>query len=70
MLKSVRSLLATTAVASAAFVAFAATPALAQEESESDLTVSGNVAIVTDYRFRGVSLSDGKAAVQGGIEAH
>ncbi|WP_324741909.1 TorF family putative porin [Tsuneonella sp. CC-YZS046] len=68
MLKSVRSLLATTAVASAAFVAFAATPALAQEESESDLTVSGNVAIVTDYRFRGVSLSDGKAAVQGGID--
>ncbi len=67
MLKSVRSLLATTAVASAAFAAFAATPALAQEESESDLTVTGSVGIVTDYRFRGVSLSDGSLAVQGGL---
>jgi uncharacterized protein (TIGR02001 family) len=67
MLKSVRSLLVTSAAASAAFVAFAATPAMAQEESESDLTVTGSVALVTDYRFRGVSLSDGSIAIQGGL---
>ncbi|WP_251567034.1 TorF family putative porin [Erythrobacter sp. 3-20A1M] len=35
---------------------------------ESGLTVSGNVALVTDYRFRGVSLSAGEPAVQGGID--
>lgn len=65
MLTSVRSLLAATAIAGAAI---AATPAMAQEESDSELTVSGNVALVTDYRFRGVSLSDGKPAIQGGID--
>lgn len=65
MLTSVRSLLAATVIAGAAF---AATPALAEEESTSDISVSGNVALVTDYRFRGVSLSGGDAAIQGGID--
>lgn len=65
MLTSVRSLLAATVLASAILTA---APAMAQEETESDITVSGNVALVTDYRFRGVSLSAGKAAVQGGID--
>ncbi|SEM99449.1 conserved hypothetical protein [Sphingomonas gellani] len=31
------------------------------------LTVSGSVAVVSDYRFRGVSQSDRQMAVQGGI---
>ncbi len=31
------------------------------------LTVSGSAAIASDYRFRGVSQSDGEMAVQGGI---
>lgn len=44
-----------------------ATPAFAQEEEAGPFTVSGSVAIVTDYRFRGVSQSDEHAAVQGGI---
>ena len=35
---------------------------------ESGLSVSGNVALVTDYRFRGVSFSDGDPALQGGID--
>lgn len=35
---------------------------------ESGLTVSGNVALVSDYRFRGVSLSAGEPAIQGGID--
>ncbi|MEZ5749135.1 MAG: TorF family putative porin [Caenibius sp.] len=64
MLTSVRSLLAASILASAAV----ATPAFAQDETESDITVSGNVALVTDYRFRGVSLSGGDAAIQGGID--
>ncbi|MGD9472303.1 MAG: TorF family putative porin [Novosphingobium sp.] len=64
MLTSVRSLLAASILASAAV----ATPAFAQDEAESDITVSGNVALVSDYRFRGFSLSDGDPAIQGGID--
>ncbi|MCB2045256.1 MAG: hypothetical protein H6915_01455 [Novosphingobium sp.] len=64
MLTSVRSLLAASILASAAV----ATPAFAQDETESDITVSGNVALVSDYRFRGFSLSDGDPAIQGGID--
>jgi uncharacterized protein (TIGR02001 family) len=48
----------------------ATTPALAQDDApaaQSDLTVTGNVSLVTDYRFRGVSLSGGDPAIQGGI---
>lgn len=47
--------------------AFAATPAMAQEEVPSEFTVAGSVALVTDYRFRGVSQSDEELAVQGGV---
>lgn len=43
--------------------------AQAQEGEASDLTVSANVALTTDYRFRGVSLSGGDPAVQGGVDA-
>ncbi len=43
-----------------------ATPAFAQDEAKP-FTFSGSVALVTDYRFRGVSQSDEKMAIQGGI---
>lgn len=43
-----------------------ATPAFAQEETKP-FTVSGSVALVTDYRLRGVSQSDEKAAIQAGV---
>lgn len=66
MLTSIRGLLAATALLGAAF---ASTPALAQdEEAPSAISVSGNAAIVSDYRFRGVSLSGGDIAIQGGID--
>ena len=42
-------------------------PAAAQEEASSPLTVSGEVGIVSDYRFRGISLANRKPAVQGGL---
>lgn len=54
--------------ASAAFGLAVAAPANAQEIEGTGLSVSGNVALTTDYRFRGVSLSDGDIAVQGGID--
>lgn len=52
----------------AAFMPIAA-PAAAQTEiaPPSPVTVSGSAAIASDYRFRGVSQSDGEMAVQGGI---
>jgi uncharacterized protein (TIGR02001 family) len=67
MLTSVRSLLAASMLAGCAL---AATPAFADDggaSALSDLTVSGNATLVTDYRFRGVSLSGGDPAIQGGI---
>jgi uncharacterized protein (TIGR02001 family) len=41
-------------------------PAIAEEESAYDL--SANIGVVSDYRFRGVSLNKEKIAVQGGID--
>ena len=48
-------------------------PSLAQDsdaetEASSPVTVSANVALTTDYRFRGVSLSGGDPAIQGGVD--
>lgn len=64
MLTSVRSLMAASALAGALF---AAAPAMAQDEEASAVTVSGSATLVTDYRFRGVGLSNGDLAIQGGI---
>lgn len=65
MLTSVRGILAATLLAG---TALAATPAFADEaDAPADITVTGNVALTTDYRFRGVSQSDGDPAIQGGI---
>ncbi len=44
-----------------------AQPALA-EDGESAVSFSGEATFVTDYRFRGISLSNRKPAVQAGIE--
>jgi uncharacterized protein (TIGR02001 family) len=66
MLTSIRGVLAATILASG----LAASPALAQEEAEeaaSPVTVTGNVTLVSDYRFRGVSLSGGDPAIQGAV---
>ena len=65
MLTSVRGIFAATLLAG---TALAATPAFADEaDAPADITVTGNVALTTDYRFRGVSLSGGDPAIQGGI---
>ena len=65
MLTSVRGLLAATFVVGCGM---AATPALADEtDPPAAVTVTGNVALVSDYRFRGISLSGGDPALQGSI---
>lgn len=53
-----------TIIASLLAVGFAA-PAFAQESPHS---VSYNVGVVSDYLFRGISQSQGKPALQGGID--
>ncbi len=64
MLTSIRGLIAATLVAGSAM---AVTPAFAQE-NESGISISGNAAVVSQYRFRGVGLSGGDIAIQGGID--
>lgn len=44
-----------------------ASPAAAEEDLGGGWNVSGSVTITSDYRFRGVSLSDEDPALQGGI---
>lgn len=53
---------------SALLLATAAVPAFAQEDEGSGITVSGNAAVTSDYRFRGVAQSGGDFAIQGGID--
>src|SRR6187399_2249156 len=68
MLTSIRGLLAATALTGCVL---AATPAFADETAApSDITISGNVQAVTDYRFRGISLSAGDFALQGSINVN
>lgn len=44
-------------------------PALAQQKAaEPDYTVSGNFGLFSDYRFRGISQTDLKPALQGGFD--
>jgi uncharacterized protein (TIGR02001 family) len=50
---------------SALAFAAVATPALAQDAPASDLTVTGGATLTTDYRFRGISQTNEKFAVQG-----
>jgi len=65
---SIRGIVAATLVASCGLTAV---PAFADEtDAPSDITVTGNVALVTDYRFRGLSLSGGDVAIQGSINVN
>jgi hypothetical protein len=55
-------------LAAASLAAFVALPAAAQETAPPKaVTVTGSVALVSDYRLRGVSQTDKEMAVQGGI---
>ncbi|MDZ4306840.1 TorF family putative porin [Allopontixanthobacter sp.] len=65
MLTSIRSLTVATILSTSALLA---APAFAQDDSDSSITVSANVALASEYRFRGVDLSGGDLAVQGGVD--
>ena len=47
----------------------AAAATLATSAQAQDWALSGNLGVVSDYRFRGYSLSDEQPAVQGGLDA-
>lgn len=55
------------AAAFAAATLAAANPAFAQDEDSSEITVTGTVGLVSDYRFRGISQTDEELAIQGGV---
>lgn len=63
-----RNLRSTTGKMLAAFAALTATPVLAQAEepsgAEPAISVDASIEVVSDYRFRGISLSDFDPAVQ------
>lgn len=68
MRTSMKSVLAAALFAGASL---AATPAFADEtDIPADFTISGNVQGVSDYRFRGVSVSGGDPAIQGSINVN
>jgi uncharacterized protein (TIGR02001 family) len=52
---------------SAVLLSTLATPAFAQDEPAPAVTVTANAAVVSDYRFRGISQTDKRFALQGGI---
>jgi len=56
--------LLTAAVSTAILAGFGSTQAVAGDEFE----ISGNVALTSDYRFRGISQSDEDPAIQGGFD--
>lgn len=51
-----------------AIAAAAALPGLAAAQASSPHTVAGNMSIVSDYRFRGISQTFQQPAIQGGID--
>jgi uncharacterized protein (TIGR02001 family) len=57
-------------IVAAAVLAAAATPgiAAAQQAAQSPHTVSGNLSLVSEYRFRGIAQTFKKPALQGGID--
>jgi uncharacterized protein (TIGR02001 family) len=55
-------------VLAAALCAALAAPGLANAQAKSPHTVAGNMSIVSDYRFRGISQTFEQPAIQGGID--
>ena len=73
MLTSFRGPAAVFVLASLAFAAPAAAQTVnpadeVEAETEGPITFSANIALTSEYRFRGVDLSGGDPAVQGGLD--
>ena len=55
-------------LATAIFASFAASAFAQQTQAASDHTFTGNLTLASDYRFRGISQTFGKPAIQGGFD--
>src|SRR3954465_15870571 len=64
MRKSILALSIATALTAPALVSAQTTPAAAPPPSP----VTGNMALVSEYRFRGIDQTFGKPAIQGGVD--
>jgi len=53
-------------IASLAGLALAVCPAIAHADDTPDTSITGNVAVTTDYMFRGITQTWGAPAIQGG----
>jgi uncharacterized protein (TIGR02001 family) len=51
----------------ACILATTAAPALAQDAAQDDLSISGSVAVTSDYRYRGISQNQENFALQGSV---
>jgi uncharacterized protein (TIGR02001 family) len=59
----------TTQLALSALIALTALPSLAQTAAPApDYTFTGNMGVFSDYRFRGISQTNKKPAIQGGVD--
>jgi len=68
MLTSIRGLTAAAILSTSALYAVPAIAQDAEDSAESSISVSANVAMTSEYRFRGVDLSGGDLAIQGGVD--
>ena len=53
----------------ALLLAATSAPVMAQDEAAGPITISGSAGLASQYRFRGISLSDEELAVQAGLTA-
>ena len=58
----------TTLSLATALLALGSTQSFAQTELPYDVSMTANAALLTDYRFRGISQTNRKPAFQGGFD--
>src|SRR5690349_701525 len=63
-----KSLIAVSVAAALSVPGWASAQQAAPAEAKSPHTFTGNMTIISDYRFRGISQTFGKPAIQGGID--
>ncbi len=68
MLESTITLSKTLVAASLGAALFTAAPAAMAEDADGMFNFSANAAIVSEYRFRGISMSNRDFAIQGGLD--
>ena len=68
MFNTVNTISKSLAAASLGVALLTAAPSAMAQDSDSMFSFSANAAVVSEYRFRGISLSDRSTAIQGGLD--